>query len=97
MSTPLKPLHDEFAKTLKYETPIRALDLDEYAGCTYTIWASTPAVIWTAERPQEFGIHVHVHDGTKRIIDDTFGKVLLNGGLLERSALMQKMIRRTVT
>jgi hypothetical protein len=97
VSTPLKPLHDEFAKTLKYETPIRALDLDEYAGCTYTIWASTPAVIWTAERPQEFGIHVHVHDGTKRIIDDTFGKVLLNGGLLERSALMQKMIRRTVT
>jgi hypothetical protein len=97
VSTPLKPLHDQFAKTLKYETPPRALDLEEYGGCTYTIWASTPAVIWTAERPQEFGIHVHVHDGAKRIIDDTFGQVLLKGEQLNRSALIKKMISRTVT
>lgn len=34
VSTPLKPLHDRFAKTLKYKTPDRVLDLDEYRGCS---------------------------------------------------------------
>ncbi|MGI0133835.1 MAG: hypothetical protein ACREBW_02605, partial [Candidatus Micrarchaeaceae archaeon] len=72
VSTPLMPLHDTFAKNLKYETPHRSLNLDEYPGCSYTVWASTPAILWTAERPQEFGIHVHVHRGTTRVIDNTF-------------------------
>ena len=34
VSTPLKPLHDTFAKTLKYVTPDRSLNLDDYGGCT---------------------------------------------------------------
>jgi hypothetical protein len=96
VSTPLKPLHDQFAKTLKYETPDRELNLDEYSGCTYTVWASTPAIIWTAARPQEFGIHVHVHDKAKRIIDDTFGSVRLHGESLNRSSLIEAMIKRCV-
>lgn len=96
ISTPLKPLHDQFAKTLKYETPSRTLNLDEYDGCSYTVWASTPAVVWTAARPQEFGIHVHVHRGRERVVDDTFGEVLLNGEKLDRSKLIQAMIARTI-
>ena len=97
VSTPLKPLHDQFAKTLKYCTPDRSLDLDTYAGCSYTIWASTPAIIWTAERPQEFGIHVHVHKGGQRIIDDTFGEVVLDGQPLARAALIGSMMSRSIT
>ena len=97
ISTPLKPLHDQFARTLKYETPSRALNLDEYSGCSYTIWASTPAVLWTAARPQEFGIHVHVHKGRERVVDDTFGEVVLNGEQLQRSKLIEAMIARTIT
>src|SRR6266705_5350744 len=96
VSTPLKPLHDEFAKTLKYETPKRTLDLDQYRGCTYTIWASTPAILWTASRPQEFGIHVHVHEGNIRVVDDTFGEVRLNGKAVERECLIRSMIDRCV-
>jgi hypothetical protein len=96
VSTPLKPLHDQCAKTLKYETPTRVLNLDDYSGCTYTIWASTPAVLWTAARPQEFGIHVHVHNGKTRVVDDTFGSVVLNGQELERSELVRSMIQKTV-
>lgn len=96
ISTPLQPLHDQFAKTLKYETPDRELNLDEYKDCTFTIWASTPAVIWTASRPQEFGIHVHVHKGGTRIIDDTFGSVIHKGKALERTSLIKSMIKRTV-
>lgn len=97
VSTPLKPLHDQYADSLKYETPDRSLNLDEYEGCSYTIWASTPAILWTAKRPQEFGIHVHVHRGTERVVDETFGQVILDGEPLERSALIQSMIDRSIT
>lgn len=96
ISTPLQLLHDQFAKTLKYETPDRAINLDDHRGCSYTIWASTPAVIWTAKRPQEFGIHVHVHDGAKRVVDDTFGSVVLDGNALDRASLIQSMIDRSL-
>jgi hypothetical protein len=97
VSTPLKPLHDQYADSLKYETPDRCLNLDEYEGCSYTIWASTPAILWTAKRPQELGIHVHVHKEMERVVDETFGKVILNGETLERSALIQSMIDRSIT
>ncbi len=96
VSTPLKPLHDRFAKNLQYETPTASLDLDAYPECTYTIWASTPAIVWTAARPQEFGIHVHVHRGAERIVDDTFGEVFLEGRSLDRSELIKKMIDRCI-
>lgn len=96
VSTPLKPLHDSFAKTVRYETPGRNLNLDEFDGCHYTIWASTPAIVWTASRPQEFGIHVHVFDGRDRIVDDTFGEVTLHGARLDRRALIEAMLARSI-
>jgi hypothetical protein len=96
ISTPLKPLHDAFAKTLKYETPERTLDLDNYGGYDFTVWASTPAIVWTAARPQEFGIHVHIFDKNGRIIDDTFGTVIYHGKPLERAALVASMIKHTI-
>lgn len=96
ISTPLQPLHDQFAKSLVYEVPTRALNLDDYAGCTFTVWASTPAVLWTAARPQELGIHVHVHKDGKRIVDNTFGEVIYQGEVLDRTHLINRMIARTV-
>ena len=96
VSTPLKPLHDRVATDSNVRIPERTLDLDAYPGCSYTVWASTPAIVWTASRPQEFGIHVHVHDGSKRVVDDTFGEVVLNGEPLERSKLIEKMIARSI-
>lgn len=96
VSTPLKPLHDRFAKTVKYEAPDRTIDLDEYPDSKFAIWASTPAIVWTADRPQEFGIHVHVVKDGKRIVDDTFREVRLGGKPLERAALIEAMIGRTV-
>jgi phage terminase large subunit-like protein len=96
ISTPLKPLHDSFARTLKYETPDRTLNLDDYAGFDFAVWASTPAIVWTAERPQEFGIHVHVQNAEGRIVDDTFGEVIYQGTALERPKLIADMMARTV-
>jgi hypothetical protein len=73
-------------------TPSRVLDLDRLDGCTYMIWASTPAVIWTAQRPQEVGIHVHADREGDRIVDETFASVRLHGKELDRSALLESMI-----
>ena len=61
------------------------------------IWASTPAVLWTANRPQEKGIHVHVNEGPRRVVDDTFSEVLLDGKPLNRRALLDAMIAKTLT
>lgn len=83
----------EFAHA--FVTPHRHLDLDQLDGCTYTIWASTPALIWTAQRPQESGIHVHVERGSNRIIDETFGSVRLNGRQLDRVALLDAMFKNS--
>jgi hypothetical protein len=96
VSTPLKLLHDEFAKNTKYEEPDRCLNLDEFSGCSYTVWASTPAIVWSAARAQEYGIHVHVHDNKTRIVDDTFSEVTSNGAALNRSELIANMISRTI-
>lgn len=96
ISTPLQPLHDRTATHLTCLMPDRRLNLDAYKGHSYTVWASTPAIVWTANRPQEYGIHVHVHDGADRIIDDTFGEVILDGKALVRAELLQAMMDRTL-
>jgi len=96
ISTPLQPLHDRTATHLTCLLPDRSLNLDDFNGHNYTVWASTPAIVWSANRPQEYGIHVHLHAGTDRIVDDTFGEVILNGKALVREELLQMMIDRTI-
>ena len=97
VSTPLISLHDQYPQATNFADPDRSLDLDEYDGCDYTIWASTPAIVWTAERPQERGIHVHVDNGEERVVDDTFSTVLLGGRQLSRADLLKQMAARTIT
>jgi hypothetical protein len=95
VSTPLKPLHDKLAKSKKFKSPDRTIDLDKHKGCDYTVWASTPAILWTAEREQEKGIHVHVEKGGVEIENNTFGEVILNGKALDRKKLLQGMFKKT--
>ena len=48
------------------------------------IWASNPAIIWTSPKLEEAGIHVHAYDERgRRLVDDTFGYVEINGYVLE--------------
>jgi hypothetical protein len=95
-STPLKPLHDQFSRANQYVDVIAEIDLDEYVGLPFQIWASTPAVLWTADRPQERGIHVHVHKDGEYLIDDTFGIVRYQGTVLQRSDLLKTMVAGTI-
>lgn len=96
VSTPLKPLHDQFHRSNEYLTPDRHLNLDEYSGLDFDVWSSTPAVLWTADRPQEKGIHVHIYDKGKRVVDDTFGSVQYLGKNLDRNELWSSMTKNTV-
>lgn len=95
-STPLKPLHDQFSNSNTYIYPERSLNLDEYAGHKFEAWASTPAVVWTANRPQEKGIHVHVYGNGSRIIDDTFTIVKYRGKEIQRREIWNNMVRKTL-
>lgn len=94
-STPLHPLHEQFSRANQYEDVSTTLDLDDYEGLEFQIWASTPAVLWTASRPQERGIHVHVYKDGEYVEDDTFGKVIYKGEVLKRSDLLRSMVANT--
>lgn len=95
-STPLKPLHDQFNRANQYVDVSSEINLDEYDGLPFQVWASTPAVLWTANRPQERGIHVHVYKDKKYLVDDTFGIVRYKGKVLQRSKLLETMISGTI-
>jgi len=96
VSTPLKPLHDQFSNSNTYVVPDRELDLDEYSGLQFELWPSTPAVLWTANRPQELGIHVHVYKSGRRVVDETFGRVKFQGSYLDRGHLWDSMTANTI-
>ncbi|MCW5669389.1 MAG: hypothetical protein KIT86_06985 [Hydrogenophaga sp.] len=95
-STPLSPMHDQFSRANEFVDVVKSIDLDDYAGLSFQVWASTPAVLWTADRPQERGIHVHVYKDGNYLIDDTFGTVRYQGAELERAALLEQMVERTI-
>jgi hypothetical protein len=98
VSTPLHPLREQFHNANQYTEPERTLDLDEFLSrgkFDFDIWPSTPAIIWTASRPQERGIHVHVYKDSQKIIDDTFSKVIYQGAELSRAELWAAMLKNT--
>lgn len=77
----------------------RALDIvqSDYPG-GIRLWASNPAVIWTAERPEEQGVHVHVHspDGDALLEDNTFGTVTIDSVAIDVDMVKQLMAQKTV-
>jgi hypothetical protein len=45
------------------------------------VWGSNPAIVWTASRSEEEGIHVHAlsEDSRELLLDDTFASVNIDG------------------
>ncbi len=94
VSNPLKKLHDLFlgcTGTIEVEKTIN-LDNDQYDAVQ--IWPSTPAIVWTLDRPQEVGIHIHAYKNGKRVVDDTFRKVCYEGQWLDRNSLLQVSLKK---
>jgi hypothetical protein len=96
ISTPLKPIYDELSNNHAFEISTHTIDLADYAGCDYSMWASTPAVLWIMQMPQTVGIRVQISRAGEVLIDDTFGDVLLDGVRLDRAELLQRMLERTI-
>lgn len=96
VSNPLQRLHDVYTVNKESKIADGELDLDQYSDMRYFVWASTPAIVWTADRPQETGVHVHVFDGENEVVNDTFGWVQFKGELLERESLYSAMKQVTL-
>lgn len=60
--------------------PNRILDIQQnnYNG-GIAIWGSNQAFVWTSNVIEEEGIHVHCYHDNKRVIDDTFSEVIIDG------------------
>lgn len=53
------------------------------------IWSWSPAAIWTMATPEVInGIHVHAYKNGKRVVDETFGKVIFDGEKLRWQDLL---------
>lgn len=96
VSTPLKPIYDQLVQHRGFEESALALDLDDFDDCNFTVWPSTPAIIWTPARPQKTGIRVRVTHQGELIVDDTFGEVVSGGKPLDRNTLFESMMARTL-
>ena len=62
------------------------------------IWASNPALLWTAPKAEKEGIHVHAYaaDGHARIFDDTYGEVIIDGVELDQTQLGYFMAQQSL-
>ncbi|HEY4325358.1 MAG TPA: hypothetical protein VGN20_15270 [Mucilaginibacter sp.] len=61
------------------------------------LWASNPAIIWTASRPEEAGIHVHLFKEKNGMPDkdDTYGEVIIDGIKLDVVMVRTYMVQRS--
>lgn len=95
VSSPLHELAINLTKNDAFVKSDRTLNLEDYANCQVKVWASTPAILWTGNQPQETGIHVHVYKSGKKIVDDTFGDVTwFDGSSLDREKLLAEMLNK---
>jgi transposase-like protein len=83
VSNPIASLHATLGLYDQIMPPIRAPRMlnvrqSEYRG-GMQIWASNPALVWTSERPEEEGLHVHLFRNAGDIdVDDTFDRVTVD-------------------
>ena len=96
VSNPIAALHASGllpAEVLPPVRPSRVLtirQLDFPAGIQ--VWASNPALIWTADRPEEEGLHVHAFTAPDNIaIDETYAEVTLDGVRLDEVQVQYAM------
>lgn len=73
------------------------INQSEYPG-GIQIWGSNPAIIWSAEREEEAGIHVHAFEGGSEWpnIDDTFSAVTIDGVTLDPTMVRTLMAQNAL-
>jgi hypothetical protein len=71
-------------RPIKPAKKVIEIDQSKYPG-GLQIWGSNPALVWTARRSEEQGIHLHVfsEDGSSTILDETYSRVTIDGVPIE--------------
>jgi hypothetical protein len=94
--------HLQAATGLATREPVPAeLSLDirqsDYTG-GIQIWGSNPAIIWSAAKAEEAGIHVHAFKGEsdRPDIDNTFSTVAIDGVTLDPAMVRTLMAQNTL-
>lgn len=91
VSNPIALLRERFGVGVASnpERPNRPLILDQN-DCPggIQIWTSNPALLWTLDRPEDEGIHVHALSASGRyVLDETFSAVSIDGTNLDELQL----------
>jgi len=62
------------------------------------VWASNPAILWTAPRSEQQGIHVHLFKDCEGhpVVDETFGEVAIDGVTLDDGMVRYLMAQQSL-
>lgn len=68
----------------------------DYSG-GIQIWASNPALLWTAGKAESEGIHVHAYKNGNREKDDTYREVIIDGISIDEEPLRYLMAQKALS
>jgi transposase-like protein len=97
ISNPVMAVRDfyrDFDRVIERASEVLVAKQADYPG-GMQIWASNPAILWTASTPEHDGIHVHA-DGYGHFVDETFDRVVLDGIELNEQHLRLYMAQKAV-
>jgi uncharacterized protein (DUF983 family) len=100
VSNPIALLHgDQTSGSARQPVrPNRPRDIrqGDYPG-GIQVWASNPALLWTAERPEEKGLHVHAFTEPGQFaFDETFSSVIIDGIALDELQIQYLMAQQAL-
>jgi transposase-like protein len=102
VSNPVANLRHMFGDTTQRRSFVPATERLEIRQSDFPggiqVWASNPALLWTAPTPEKEGIHVHVYsaDGEIRVHDETYSEVIIDGVSLDQVQLSYLMAQRAL-
>ncbi|BAN00539.1 hypothetical protein [Ilumatobacter coccineus] len=98
ISNPLAGLSESFGRRGGVTTSQEALSIKQSDFGGIAVWGSNEALLWTAERPEESGVHVHAwSDAGALVIDDTFGRVSIDGEQLNPEQVRVLMVQQSLS
>lgn len=94
-----EPLKAIFPPTDARVNPNRRIDLTRHAvaGRHIRVWGTHQALVWTARRPEEAGVHVHVYNQRgEYVVDETFDSAVWGDTQLDATAVRLLMLQKSL-
>lgn len=88
-----------FAKKARFRPAKKSISIkqSDFSG-GIQLWGSNPAILWTSNKHQETGIHIHafLEGCPEPVIDDTFSSVEIDGITLDEEQLRTYMAQKAL-